>query len=198
MGRRPRFSTDELLDVASALLVDGGPSALTAASVARAAGAPSGSVYHRFASRDELAAALWMRTVERFDADVVATLLGPGDPVEIAVSAALATVAWSAANPVDAFVLTMFRRADLVGDDLSPELADRAQRLGERQRASVDTLAARLGQPAELVSFAVAGIPMAAIRRHIGDRSAIPAWVPAAVERSVRAALATPDEGAPR
>lgn len=199
MGRPPNFTSDELLDVASALLVEGGPSALTAAAVARAAGAPSGSVYHRFASRDALAAALWMRTVERFDAEVVATMLEPGDPLELAVSAALAVVEWSAANPVDAFVLTMFRRTDLVGDDLPPELAERAQRLGEHQRASVEALAARLGQPAELVSFAVAGIPMAAIRRHIGDRSPIPAWVAAAVERSVRAALAVRlDEGAPR
>lgn len=199
MGRPPRFSIDELLDVASALLVDGGPSALTAAAVARAAGAPSGSVYHRFASRDELAASLWMRTVERFDAEVVATLLGSGDPVEIAVSAALATVAWSAANPIDAFVLTMFRRSDLIGDDVSPELTDRAQRLGERQRAAVEALAVRLGQPAELVSFAVAGVPVAAIRRHIGDRTAIPSWVTAAVEHAVRAALAVrPEEGVSR
>lgn len=199
MGRPPRFSNDELLDVAGALLMDGGPSAMTASAVARAAGAPSGSVYHRFASRDELAASLWMRTVERFDAEVVALLQGDGPPVELAVSAALATVAWSAANPVDAFVLTMFRRSDLVGDDVSPELADRAKRLGVRQRAAVDALAQRLGQPTELVSFAVAGIPMAVIRRHIGDRSAIPSWAAAAVEEAVRAVLAVPtDAGDPR
>ncbi len=192
MGRHPRFSTDALLDVAGALLIDGGPAAMTAAAVARAAGAPSGSVYHRFASRDELAASLWMRTVERFDAEVVSTLLGPGAPVELAVSAALATVAWSSAHPADAFVLTMFRRSDLVGGDVSPELADRAQRLGARQQAAVDALAGRLGQPSELVSFAVAGIPMAVIRRHISDRSAIPLWAAAAVEQAVRAVLSVP------
>ena len=179
--------------------MDGGPSAMTASAVARAAGAPSGSVYHRFATRDELAASLWMRTVERFDAEVVALLQGDGAPVEVAVAAALATVAWSSANPVDAFVLTMFRRADLVGGDVSPELAEPAQRRGVRQRAAVDALAQRLGQPTELVSFAVAGIPMAVIRRHIGDRSAIPAWAATAVEEAVRAALSIrTDAGDPR
>ena len=190
MGRPPKFSIDELLDVAGTLLVEGGPTALTAAAVARAAGAPSGSVYHRFATRDELAASLWMRTVERFDAEVVSMLVRPGDPVELAVAAALATVDWCETNPVDAFVLTMFRRADLVSDDLPIELAERAHRLGERQRESVAALASRLGRPAELVSFAVAGIPLAAIRRHVEDRSAIPTWVRDAVARSVRAALA--------
>jgi AcrR family transcriptional regulator len=190
MGRHPRFSTDELLDAAGALLMDGGPSAMTASAVARSAGAPSGSVYHRFASRDELAASLWMRTVERFDAEVVALLQGDGPPVELAVSAALATVSWSSAHPADAFVLTMFRRSDLVGGDVSPELAERAQRLGERQRAAVDALARRLGRPTELVSFAVAGIPMAVIRRHIADCSVIPPWASAAVEEAVRAVLA--------
>lgn len=190
MGRPPKFSIDVLLDAAGTVLVDGGPTALTAAAVARAAGAPSGSVYHRFATRDQLAASLWLRTVERFDAEVVSMLLRPGDPVELAVAAALGTIDWSAANPVDAFVLTMFRRADLVGGDLPDELAELAQRLGERQRKAVAALAARLGHPAELVSFAVAGVPLAAIRRYVEDRTPIPAWVRDAVQRSVRAALA--------
>lgn len=48
MGRAARYSEDGMLDAAAALLVDGGPPALTAVGVARRLGAPSGSVYHRF------------------------------------------------------------------------------------------------------------------------------------------------------
>jgi AcrR family transcriptional regulator len=181
-----------MLDAAARLLVDGGPAALSASGVARALGAPSGSVYHRFASRDHLAASLWMRTVERFDAEVVDGLRAPGDPLEIAVAAARHLVAWSAANPTDAFILTMFRREDLAGDDVPPDVAARARALGERQRDAIEQLARRLDQPADLVSFAVAGISHAAVRRHIGDRSPIPGWTADAVERSVRAVLSEP------
>ena len=199
MGRPAKFSTDDLLDAAADLLVAGGPNALSAAAVARASGAPSGSVYHRFASRDHLAEALWMRTVERFDHEVVAGLSAPGDPIEIAVSVAVRSVEWSIRKPVDAFVLTMFRRTDLVGDDAVGDLSERARDLGLRQREALDALAIRLDRPADLVRFAVAGIPMAAIRRYVGDRSPVPAWTSRAVSRATRAVLAVDlDEGALR
>jgi len=194
MGRPPKFSTAELLDVAAELLVSGGPKALSAAAVARAAGAPSGSVYHRFESRDHLAASLWMRTVERFDDEVVAGMADPGDPVEIAVAVAIRAVEWSTENPLDAFILTMFRRTDLVGDNTAADLSERSDELGARQRAAIGELASRLGRPVDLVAFAVAGIPLAAIRGHVGSRSRVPEWVADAVGRASRAALST--EGA--
>ena len=66
-------------------------------------------MYHRFASRDHLAASLWMRTVERFDDEVVAAMAGPGDPLEVAAAVAIRVVEWSIENPLDACILTMFR-----------------------------------------------------------------------------------------
>ena len=57
MGRPPKFTVDDMLDAAADLLVDGGLPALTATGVARHLRAASGSVYHRFGTRDELAAA---------------------------------------------------------------------------------------------------------------------------------------------
>jgi len=194
MGRPSKFSTTELLDVAAELLVSGGPKALSAAAVARAAGAPSGSVYHRFESRDHLAASLWMRTVERFDDEVVSGMADPGNPVEVAVAVAVRAVEWSTENPLDAFILTMFRRTDLVADDTAAGLAERADVLGARQRAAIGGLASRLGRPVDLVAFAVAGIPLAAIRSHASHRSGVPEWVAGAVGRASRAALST--EGA--
>jgi AcrR family transcriptional regulator len=191
MGRPPKFSTDELLDAAADLLTAGGPSALSAAAVARAVGAPSGSVYHRFPSRDHLAASLWMRTVERFDREVAAGLTTPGDPVEVAVGVAVRSVEWSARHPTDAQILTLFRLADLTDGDLDPDLAQRAEELGQRQRAAMGALADRLGQPADLVRLAVAGIPMAAMRRPVGEHPPVPAWAADAIERATRAVLAS-------
>jgi AcrR family transcriptional regulator len=192
VGRAAKYSEDQILDAAASLLVEGGAAALTASGVARALSAPSGSLYHRYASRDHLAAALWMRTVERFDAEVVAALAGPGDPLDLAVDAARRMIAWSRDNPVDAFVLTMFRREDLTDDDMPDALAARARALGERQARLIEQLAERLGRPTEMVTFAVAGIPLAAVRGYISDRAGIPGWMPDSVERAVRAALEAP------
>ena len=54
MPRPAIFTLDELLDAAAALLAADGPSAVTMSAVARAAGAPSGSMYHRFPTRAAL------------------------------------------------------------------------------------------------------------------------------------------------
>jgi hypothetical protein len=43
-----------------------------------------------------------------------------------------------------------------------------------------------------MVTFAVAGIPLAAVRGYISDRAGIPGWMPDSVERAVRAALEAP------
>ena len=68
MPRPASFTLDELLDAAAALLAADGPAAVTMSAVARAAGAPSGSMYHRFPTRAALCGELWIRTEERFHA----------------------------------------------------------------------------------------------------------------------------------
>ncbi|MGK2950609.1 MAG: TetR/AcrR family transcriptional regulator [Acidimicrobiales bacterium] len=189
MGRPPKFSEDEMLDAAGELLVSGGEHALTASAVARSLSAPSGSVYHRFASRDHLAAALWLRTVERFDGDVVVGLSAPGDPVAVGVAVAGLVVEWCVANPLDAHVLTGLSMADLTEGTMPADVVRRAQALRRKQRRAIEHLAARLDLPADQVSFAVAAIPHAAVRRAVGDRQPIPPWTAPAVERAARAVL---------
>ncbi|NOX28486.1 MAG: helix-turn-helix transcriptional regulator, partial [Actinobacteria bacterium] len=56
MGRRPKYSSDQILDAAASLLAADGPTALSVARIAARLGAPSGSIYHRFGSRDVLVA----------------------------------------------------------------------------------------------------------------------------------------------
>ena len=178
-----------MLDAAGDLLVAGGAHAVTASAVSRTLSAPSGSVYHRFASRDHLAAALWLRTVERFDRDVVAGLYDDGDPVDVGVSVAAHVVDWCVDNPVDAHVLTGLSMADLTEGTVPADVVRRASRLRRQQRRAIEHLAARVDLPVDQVTFAVASIPYAAVRRQVGDRQPIPRWTAQAVARASRAVL---------
>ncbi|WP_242906781.1 TetR family transcriptional regulator [Actinomadura terrae] len=164
MGRPPRHDVGRLLDVAVELAADG-PGRVTVAAVARAAGAPSGSVYHRFEGLPALRAALWLRTVERFQAGFLDALRGE-PPERAAGEAARHVVAWSRAHPAEARVLLHGRSA--LDEDGWPE-RDRA-RLGETDRrvgAAVRDLAGRLGVEEERAAVAVIDLPYAIVRRHL-------------------------------
>lgn len=178
-----------MLGVAGSLLVQGGAPALTVSAVARSLSAPSGSVYYRFESRDHLVAALWLRTVERFDRDVVAGLATEGNLVTIGAAVARQVVEWCAANPTDAHVLTRLSMADLVDGKVPADLARRARQVARRQRRAVERFADRLRLDVEVVRFAVVTIPYAAVRRAIAEGAEIPPWTSDAVERAAAAVL---------
>ncbi len=181
-----------MLDAALVLLREGGPRAVTMTAVAEATGAPSGSVYHRFPSRDALVAALWMRAVEAFQERFVAELAGGG---EDAVAAALRAVRWSLdwvrANPDDARILLLYRREDLASGEWPDDLALRAARLARRFDDEVRGFAARLqGADAQARAwFALADLPTAAVRRHLANGKKVPREVDGLLEKAVRAVL---------
>lgn len=181
MPRPARFTLDELLDAAAALLADDGPAAVTMSAVARAAHAPSGSMYHRFPTRAALCGELWIRTEERFHAGVHAALATSQDPQTRCVAAARYTVQWCRDHPVEAQVL--LTGADALGAAEWPDdLTSRRRRLHRSLRG---TLA---GMPADLdrVNAAVVDIPYALVRRHLAARQTIPASVDVIVEQCAR------------
>ena len=92
MPRPARFTLDELLDAAAALLAADGPSAVTMSAVARAAHAPSGSMYHRFPTRAALCGELWIRTERRFHAGLGAALANIGSSVNACLALLPSTV----------------------------------------------------------------------------------------------------------
>jgi AcrR family transcriptional regulator len=192
VGRPARFPPDLILDGAARLLAEGGPAAATTAAVAAALGAPSGSVYHRFASRDLLLARLWVRTVGRFQAVFLAALAHP-DLDRAAADAATADPVWCRAHPDEARVLLLHRRADLVGRwpaELDAELAVLNDAVGA---ALVEHTRLRYGTADRdrlaRVTFALVDVPHAAVRRHLADGSAPPAEVDALGREAVAALL---------
>jgi AcrR family transcriptional regulator len=192
MGRPPRYDIDSLLDIAVALSAGAGPQAVTMAAVIEAAGAPSGSLYHRFPNRPALQAALWLRTLERFQAGFLEAAAGEGGPAA-ALGAAAHTVAWSGAHPAEARIL-LYGAADF---DYESWAASERARLLARQAdvaAAVDALAGKLGlgdgDGRERVVLATVDVPMALVRRHLSAGESVPEGAERLIEPAVRALLA--------
>ncbi|GAA1500085.1 TetR/AcrR family transcriptional regulator [Streptomyces bangladeshensis] len=179
MVRPPRFDADQLLDAAVRLAAAGGPPAVTMSAVAHAVGAPSGSVYHRFAGRTALLAEVWLRTVERFQEGYHAVLVGESDPLRAARAAARYVVGWSRANREEAALL-LYGAADFGRADWSEEHIRRADLGNERVFASLGVLAEALGaadeRGRERVALALVDLPLSVVRRHLRAGESLPPY----------------------
>ncbi|MFV9634126.1 TetR/AcrR family transcriptional regulator [Mycobacterium neumannii] len=184
MPRPARFTVDDLLDSAAAVVAERGPAALTILAVARAAGAPSGSMYHRFSGRAALCGELWMRTEERFIAGFAEALSGPAGTRARCVAAARHTVGWCRDHPAEAAVLLAGADA-LCASGWPSELHARRRRLHRRLRR----LLAGLHAEADRVNAAVIDIPYAVVRRHLLSGAAIPPSADAIVTECAEALI---------
>jgi AcrR family transcriptional regulator len=170
MGRPPRHDTDRLLDVAVSLAAATGPSSVTMAAVARAAGAPSGSVYHRFPTRAALLAALWLRTVDRFQEGFLAALAD-----EQAQGAARHVITWSRANPDETRVL-LYGPADFDEPEWPQDAREQLNARNRRISDALEGLAKRLGTEVERLYLTTVDLPYATVRRHALAGKPIPPY----------------------
>lgn len=193
MARPPAFTDDQLLDGALSLLAAGGPGAATIAAISEATGAPVGSIYHRFASRELLMARLWMRTVAAFQRGFIQALVDE-DPERAAVRTIEHLVEWAGEHSAEMRVLVLHRREDLASqwpEELGQESASLRREL---DTALHDYARARYGRDDEdavaQVTFALLDIPYAAVRRYILTRGAMPTVVAELLVPTCRFALA--------
>ena len=82
-----KHETDVILDAARALVLTDGPRAASVAAIAKASGAPTGTLYHRFGDRNGILAAAWLRALERFQSRAMAATADA--PLEAAVAMAV-------------------------------------------------------------------------------------------------------------
>ncbi|MEU5211445.1 helix-turn-helix domain-containing protein [Streptomyces sp. NPDC020742] len=177
MARPPRFALSQLLDAAVRLAAASGPSGVTMSAVAASVGAPSGSLYHRFAGRTALLAEVWLRTVEHFQEGYFAALESEDDPRAGARAAARHIVAWSRSNPQEAALL-LYGAHEFGRDDWSEQHLLRADEGNMAVRAAVAALAGALGVHGRLalerVSLAVIDLPLSLVRRHLRAGEPLP------------------------
>lgn len=170
MPRPAKFDDDLILAATLRLIADGGPGAATISGIAKLLGAPVGSIYHRFRSRDLLLARLWIRTVKRFQHGFLAALAD--DELDRAALAAVRyNVGWSRQHLDEARVLLLYRREE-VAERWPEELGDELATLNADVFAAMrDHALRRYGQAGEAevrrVVFALVDVPYAAGRRHL-------------------------------
>jgi AcrR family transcriptional regulator len=179
-----KHDTDAILDAARALALRDGPRSVSVAAIAKASGAPVGTLYHRFQSRDTILADAWMRALKRFHTRWLEAADAP-DPIEAGVAMAVSVIAFARDHPDDARLLITLRRRDLVDapgetENLDAPVQDAIRRLARRIYNSTDDRAA------DRVTRALVDVPYAAVRRH---RTPLPPWLEKEVALAARALL---------
>jgi AcrR family transcriptional regulator len=192
VGRPAKFDSEQILDITARIIADGGPGQATVAAIAQRLGAPSGSIYHRFESRDLLLARLWIRTVRSAQEGFVAALTLP-DLEQAALEAALHIPRWSRQHLPEATVLLLYRREDLVDrwpEELGPQVAE----LNKGMEAAVRDFTRRwFGRitptSVETVAFALVDTPYGASRRYLLAGKPPPPTVDELIVRTCRCVL---------
>jgi AcrR family transcriptional regulator len=179
-----KHDTDRILDAARELALRDGPRAVSVAAIARHSGAPAGTLYHRFGSRDGVLAAAWQRALESFHKGWLAAAEAP-EPVEAGVAMAVSVVTFAREHPEDARLLLTLRRRDLLdaeGDasELNLPVAEQLARLANELYGAAGE------REIERVTRALVDLPYAAVRRH----RQLPSWLEEDVATAARTLLA--------
>jgi AcrR family transcriptional regulator len=191
--RPAKFTHDTILNAASEIVAARGPGAVTMGEIAAKVGAPSGSLYHRFHSRDELLGRLWLQKATFFQ-NAFARALDEEDPRKAAVEAALSLPRTVRADFGGARIMLLHRREDFIGGGWPKPMQEEAARLGKQvhdvmgeftsRLFGVNTKAARL-----MTSFAILDVPFAAVRRYVGANEVPPPQVDRLIAAAVNAIL---------
>jgi AcrR family transcriptional regulator len=186
-----KHQTDVILDATRALVLADGPRAASVGAIAKASGAPAGTLYHRFGNRDGILTAAWLRALERFQARALAAT---ADTVlESAVATAVASIDFMREVPDDARLLVAVRPSDLLDGEPDEDFAQTLNAQNAPLIERVRTFARELYgsndvRCVDAVARAVVDLPYAVVRRHAND-DPIPAWLEEDVGAASRALL---------
>jgi len=191
MGRPARIDQDTLIGRATVVAARLGPAATSIAAVSKAAGIPTGSIYHRLPSRDALLAEIWLSAAARFQALALEKFMAARS-LDEAAEAALVTPRFAREQHAAAVVLNSHRREEFIRADAPEEYRARAAKLAAELRDGIAAIAGRLlpGDPKakEKAAVALIGIPLGAVRVFL-PQAVPPKEIDATIEAAVRAAL---------
>lgn len=205
MGRPAKFSEEQLLDAALAVVARKGQ-AVTVATVAAEAKARVGSVYYRFPNREVLLLTLWVRSIKRFHCELLQAARSTKDSDRAMVAAAVTTVRYCRLHPEEARGLTLYRHTQVLAQleagvpefmECSEELVNDLHTLNDEvAKVFAELTVQRFGtvEHLELVRMAVQQGPYGLVRPFLAlDAPPIPVWLEDMVAAMVPAALTVGD-----
>jgi AcrR family transcriptional regulator len=185
MVRLAKFTETQLIDSAIDVAAQCGVNAVSMSAIAVKAGAPIGSVYHRFDSRGTILARAWLRVKTDFRQEV-ASRWQRGDSW----NGVAALLDWCRRKPVYARFLLLGDDASIVEAGLSPEMLAAL----ETEQAELDAcfehcaLALQDNVDAEAVApmlrFILIDGPVAIVKPYLTNNQPIPACVDAILRAS--------------
>lgn len=182
-----------MLEAAAGIVAAEGPAAATMTAIAAALGAPTGSLYHRFVSRDALLGRLWLQKAAYFQ-DAFAQALDQPDPRQAALDAALSLPRSARADFKAARIMLLHRRQDFLGDGWPADMVQEAGRLGDQVNDLLAETTLRLfgrytRTNRQKTAFALMDVPFAAVRRHVGANERPPRGIDPLIAAAVAAVL---------
>ena len=187
MVRLAKFNENNFIDSAIAVAAQCGVGAVSMAAIAVKAGAPIGSVYHRFDSRNAILARAWLRVKSDFREEV-ASLWGEGDTW----AGVHGLLDWCRRKPVYARFLLQCEDSP----DFNGSLDDELQAALEQEQAALDACFARCaaamsntvqgasGLDHLVLKFMLIDAPVAVVKPYLTQERAIPASVDAMLRAS--------------
>jgi hypothetical protein len=154
------------------------PAAVTIGAIGALIDAPSGSIYHRFPTRDVLLCRLWLSKATLFQDNFVAAL-ATSDPVAAGLQGALSIPRTARADFPAARIMLLHRREDFQGAGWPSEMRAEARRLKQQVDDALRDITQRLfgrvnTATLRAANFAILDIPFDAVRRHVAAMSLHP------------------------
>jgi AcrR family transcriptional regulator len=193
MPRPAKHDESSILNAAAEIVAARGPKAATIAAIGHAIGAPSGSIYHRFRTRDELLGRLWLNKAVFFQDRWRLALDGP-DAAEAGLAAALSLPQTVREDFNGARIMLLHRREDFLGESWPAEMQAEAERLRAQVQDGLGQITRRLfgGNSAlarQVATFAVLDLPFSAVRRFVAMGRAPPPAIDGLVTNAYQAVI---------
>lgn len=196
VARPSKYTADDILDGALHAVALHGRQA-SVADISQATGVTTGSIYHRFSSRDELFARLWLRSIRRFHAGLL-KLAAQEDAGLALVEGAVYVVSYSRDNREEALAMTLWRQPALART--GPEaVREEALHINDDYLSVIRALVARrygrvTPRRMELVTAACQAVPYGLVRPHLAEGTPVPDWLDDVVRAAAGAILDLGDQ----
>lgn len=180
MGRKSLIDDRQVYAALGRTLAERGQATL--ADVQAATGVSTGSLYHRYGSREGMMAEAWLTTVSLFQERFLAALLRGS--AASGVEAALETPRFCRADPDLSLVLVCCRPSEFLSGDIPSEVKSRVRTANTQASRAIEAFAKRIDRPLLACRLALIAFPLGAVRLFLPQRQ-----IPMEVDDHIRLAV---------